>query len=98
MDQENFSVQLRLRLRPLFSISFLFKLGATTAVVAFSVIIYIDSVVGMFICGMCEGLQPGHQPLSWGGALREGEGSFQIYGRLRDYHVCCITSFHTVCG
>ena len=37
---------------------FLLKYGGTTAVAAFSVIMYVDSFVGMFIFGMADSLQP----------------------------------------
>ena len=37
---------------------FLLKFGGTTAVAAFSVIMYVDSFVGMFLFGMADSLQP----------------------------------------
>ena len=37
---------------------FLLKYGGTTAVAAFSVIMYIDGIFGMFMFGMCDALQP----------------------------------------
>jgi len=37
---------------------FLLKYGGTTAVAAFSVIMYVDSFVGMFLFGMADSLQP----------------------------------------
>ena len=37
---------------------FLLKHGGTTAVAAFSVIMYVDSFVGMLVFGMCDSLQP----------------------------------------
>ena len=37
---------------------FLLKYGGTTAVAAFSVIMYVDSFVGMFLFGMADALQP----------------------------------------
>ena len=37
---------------------FLLKYGGTTAVAAFSVIMYVDSIVGMLVFGMCDSLQP----------------------------------------
>ena len=37
---------------------FLLKEGGTTAVAAFSVIMYVDSFVGMFLFGMSDSLQP----------------------------------------
>ena len=37
---------------------FLLKYGGTTAVAAFSVIMYVDSFVGMFMFGMTDALQP----------------------------------------
>ncbi len=37
---------------------FLLKYGGTTAVAAFSVIMYVDSIVGMLVFGMCDALQP----------------------------------------
>ncbi len=37
---------------------FLLKYGKTTAVAAFSVVMYVDSIIGMLIFGMCDALQP----------------------------------------
>lgn len=37
---------------------FLLKYGGTTAVAAFSVVMYVDSFVGMFLFGMADALQP----------------------------------------
>ncbi len=37
---------------------FLLKYGGTTAVAAFSVIMYVDSIIGMLVFGMCDALQP----------------------------------------
>ena len=37
---------------------FLLKYGGTTAVAAFSVVMYVDSFVGMFLFGMTDALQP----------------------------------------
>jgi putative MATE family efflux protein len=37
---------------------FLLKYGGTTAVAAFSVVMYVDSIVGMLTFGMCDSLQP----------------------------------------
>ncbi len=37
---------------------FLLSYGGTTAVAAFSVIMYVDSIVGMLTFGICESLQP----------------------------------------
>ena len=37
---------------------FLLKHGSTTAVAAFSVIMYVDSIIGMLVFGMCDALQP----------------------------------------
>ena len=37
---------------------FLLRYGGTTAVAAFSVIMYVDSIVGMLIFGLCDALQP----------------------------------------
>ncbi len=37
---------------------FLLKFGGTTAVAAFSVIMYVDSIIGMLVFGMCNSLQP----------------------------------------
>ena len=37
---------------------FLLKFGGTTAVAAFSVIMYVDSIIGMLVFGMCDALQP----------------------------------------
>ena len=37
---------------------FLLKFGGTVAVAAFSVIMYVDSIIGMLVFGMCDALQP----------------------------------------
>lgn len=37
---------------------FLLKYGGTIAVAAFSVIMYVDSIIGMLVFGMCDALQP----------------------------------------
>jgi Na+-driven multidrug efflux pump len=37
---------------------FLLKYGGTTAVAAFSIVMYVDSIVGMFNFGICDSLQP----------------------------------------
>lgn len=37
---------------------FLLKYGGTTAVAAFSVVMYVDSIMGMLVFGMCSSLQP----------------------------------------
>ena len=37
---------------------FLLKYGGTTAVAAFSVIMYVDSIIGMLVFGMADALQP----------------------------------------
>lgn len=37
---------------------FLLRYGGTTGVAAFSVIMYVDSIVGMLVFGMCDALQP----------------------------------------
>jgi Na+-driven multidrug efflux pump len=37
---------------------FLLKYGGTTAVAAFSVIMYVDSFIGMFLFGMADSIQP----------------------------------------
>ena len=37
---------------------FLLKYGGTTAVAAFSIVMYVDSVVGMLNFGICDSLQP----------------------------------------
>lgn len=37
---------------------FLLKYGGTTGVAAFSVIMYVDSIMGMLVFGMCDALQP----------------------------------------
>ena len=34
------------------------KYGGTTALAAFSVIMYVDSIIGMLVFGMCDSLQP----------------------------------------
>ncbi len=37
---------------------FLLKYGGTVGVAAFSVIMYVDSIIGMMVFGMCDSLQP----------------------------------------
>lgn len=37
---------------------FLLSYGGTTGVAAFSVIMYVDSIIGMLVFGMCDALQP----------------------------------------
>ncbi len=37
---------------------FLLKYGGTTGVAAFSVIMYVDSIIGMMVFGICDSLQP----------------------------------------
>lgn len=37
---------------------FLLKYGGTTAVAAFSVLMYVDSIIGMLVFGLCDSLQP----------------------------------------
>ncbi len=37
---------------------FLLKFGGTTGVAAFSVIMYVDSIIGMLVFGICDSLQP----------------------------------------
>ena len=37
---------------------FLLKYGGTTAVAAFSIVMYVDSIVGMLNFGICDSLQP----------------------------------------
>lgn len=37
---------------------FLLKYGGTTAVAAFSILMYVDSIIGMICFGMCDALQP----------------------------------------
>ncbi len=37
---------------------FVLKYGGTTGVAAFSVIMYVDSIMGMLVFGMCDSLQP----------------------------------------
>ena len=37
---------------------FLLKYGGTTAVAAFSIVMYVDSIIGMLNFGICDSLQP----------------------------------------
>ena len=37
---------------------FLLKYGGTTAVAAFSIVMYVDSIIGMLSFGICDSLQP----------------------------------------
>ena len=37
---------------------FLLKYGGTTGLAAFSVVMYVDSIIGMLVFGMCDALQP----------------------------------------
>lgn len=58
---------------------FLLKYGGTTAVAAFSVIMYVDSFVGMFLFGMVDSLQPAISYCSSAGLMDKVKA---IFGRI----------------
>lgn len=58
---------------------FLLKYGSTTAVAAFSVIMYVDSFVGMFLFGMADALQPAISYCYGAGRMDKVRG---IFGRI----------------
>lgn len=56
---------------------FLLKYGGTTGVAAFSVIMYVDSIIGMMIFGMCDSLQPAISYCYGAGLLKKVKSIFR---------------------
>lgn len=56
---------------------FLLKYGGTTAVAAFSVIMYVDSIIGMLVFGMCDSLQPAISYCYGAGLIHKVKGIFK---------------------
>lgn len=56
---------------------FLLKYGGTTGVAAFSVIMYVDSIIGMMIFGMCDSLQPAISYCCGAGLLKKVQSIFK---------------------
>ena len=63
---------------------FLLKYGGTTAVAAFSVIMYVDSFVGMFLFGMTDALQPAIS-YCYGAGLMDKVVCIVIFDRMGRY-------------
>ncbi len=56
---------------------FLLTYGGTTAVAAFSVIMYVDSIIGMTVFGMCDALQPAISYCYGAGRLQKVKAIFR---------------------
>ena len=56
---------------------FLLKYGGTTAVAAFSVIMYVDSIVGMLVFGMADSLQPAISYCYGAGLMKKATAVFR---------------------
>lgn len=56
---------------------FLLKYGGTTAVAAFSVIMYVDSIVGMLVFGMADSLQPAISYCYGAGLMKKATAVFK---------------------
>jgi putative MATE family efflux protein len=56
---------------------FLLKCGGTTGVAAFSVIMYVDSIIGMMVFGMCDSLQPAISYCYGAGLLKKVKSIFK---------------------
>ena len=56
---------------------FLLKYGGTTAVAAFSVIMYVDSIVGMLVFGMADSLQPAISYCYGAGLMKKAKSVFK---------------------
>ena len=56
---------------------FLLAYGGTTAVAAFSVIMYVDSIVGMLVFGTCDSLQPAISYCYGAGLLHRARAIFK---------------------
>lgn len=56
---------------------FLLKYGGTTGVAAFSVIMYVDSIIGMMVFGMCDSLQPAISYCYGAGLLKKVKSIFK---------------------
>ncbi len=63
---------------------FLLKYGGTTAVAAFSVIMYVDSIVGMLVFGMSDSLQPAISYCYGAGLMNKAKAIFKrvIWGGI----------------
>ena len=58
---------------------FLLAYGGTTGVAAFSVIMYVDSIIGMLVFGMCDALQPA---ISYSYGAGQNERAKAIFKRI----------------
>ena len=58
---------------------FLLAYGGTTGVAAFSVIMYVDSIIGMLVFGMCDALQPA---ISYSYGAGQSERAKAIFKRI----------------
>jgi len=56
---------------------FLLKYGGTTAVAAFSIVMYVDSIIGMLNFGICDSLQPAISCCYGAGRLNRMKAIFQ---------------------
>lgn len=56
---------------------FLLKYGGTTAVAAFSIVMYVDSIIGMLNFGICDSLQPAISYCYGAGALARMKAIFR---------------------
>lgn len=56
---------------------FLLKYGGTTAVAAFSIVMYVDSIIGMLNFGICDSLQPAISYCYGAGLLERMKAIFQ---------------------
>ena len=63
---------------------FLLKYGGTTAVAAFSVIMYVDSFIGMFLFGMADSIQPAISYCFGAGRMDRVKAIFRriVYGAI----------------
>ena len=63
---------------------FLLKYGGTTAVAAFSVVMYVDSIIGMLVFGMADSLQPAISYCYGAGLMDKVKAIFQrvIWGAI----------------
>lgn len=63
---------------------FLLEYGGTTGVAAFSVIMYVDSIIGMLTFGMCDALQPAISYLYGAGLMNKVKAVFKriVFGAV----------------
>lgn len=63
---------------------FLLKYGGTTVVAAFSVIMYVDSIIGMLVFGMCDALRPAISYCYCAGVMNKVQAIFRriIFGAV----------------